>query len=139
VASNSEYVDSNVLIRLARRDDPVQTEQSERHVRTAVATGVEMRVASPTVSEFVYVLSGPAMGYKRNEVAEAVRKLLLLPFLIEDEDVMERALTLYREHHPDWDDCVVSAYALEKAGGRLLSFDRGLRRIPGLQRLEPGT
>ncbi len=139
MATDSEYVDSNVLLRLVRKDDINQSERSERYVRTALANDLNLKVAAPTVSEFVYVLSGPAMGYAREEVASAVGKLLLLPFVIDDSDVIERALTLFKEHHPDWDDCVVSAYALERAEGRLLSFDRGLRRIPGLRRQEPGA
>src|SRR3990172_3702506 len=130
VVTESEYVDANVLLRLVRRDDVEQREQSERYLRAALGRGIELRVAAPTVSEFVYVLSGPAMGHSREEVATAVGNLLQLPFLIADEDVLARALILYRDHHPDWDDCMVSAYALEKAAGRLLSFDRGLDRIP---------
>ncbi len=139
MTSNQEYVDANVLLRLGRRDVPAQVARSEKYLRAALEGGTALVVAPTTVSEFVYVLSGAVLAYSRNDVVSAIENLLALPFQFEDASVVASALTLYRDHHPDWDDCVVAAYALERADGRLVSFDRGLSRIPGLQRQEPGA
>lgn len=139
MAGSQEYVDANVLLRLSRRDVPSQAARSETYLRSAARRGATLVVAPTTVSEFVYVLSGSVLAYSRSDVVSAVEKLLALPLRFQDSSVVELALTLYRDHHPDWDDCVIAAYALERANGRLVSFDRGLRRIPGLQRQEPGA
>lgn len=129
--------DTNIILRLILNDDlPKRTAVTEfLRLPEAVRGTVELRTT--TLSEAVYVLGSSHEGYSREEIAQALETVLALPLRVMDEDVVRTALELYRDVHSDWDDCVVTAYALQRNGGRLLSYDRALSRIPGLTRIEP--
>ncbi len=135
----SAYIDTNVLLRLLLDDDPVQSPAARIFFRTASLMRPQPIIATTTVSEFVYVLGGPRLALDRERQAAAVETILGLDIAVQDRDVIAKACQLLRSSSDDWDDCVVAAYALERADGRLVSFDRGLSRIPGLQRQEPGA
>lgn len=95
------------------------------------------RIAASTVSELVFVLRGAVVGKTRAETVQALSAAFLLPAEFDDIGVLLRAMDLYRDDHPDCDDCLVAAYALERGDGRVLSFDRALDRIPRVTRIEP--
>ncbi len=67
----------------------------------------------------------------------ALEAILILPLVILDRPIMQAALALYRDHHNDWDDCLLAAYATVQAEGRIVSFDRGLGRVPGVALVQP--
>lgn len=133
------FIDTNVLLRLLLDDDPIQSPPARDYVRQATAERPLPIVAATTVSELVYVLRGQRLAFDRGRAANAVVGVLELGVTVQDREVIATAAELLRSIHDDWDDCMVAAYAIERAGGRLVSFDRGLGRIPGLQRQEPGA
>lgn len=134
-----EYVDTNVLLRLLMDDDPVQSPATRDYFRRAAAGGAKTVISAATISELVYVLGGPRLGFDRERLAEAVEAVIGLEALVPDRAVIARACELLRTTHPDWDDCLLAAYAIERADGRVVSFDRGLDRIPGLSRQAPAS
>lgn len=121
-------------MRIVARDHPEQHAAAEAFLHSQT---VEPVLIPSTVSEIVFVLTGRHYGYGRHELADAIERLLLLPIEVLDRPEIELAVRLFRDHHDDWDDCLVSAYALRRAGGRVASFDRGIVRIPGVARLDP--
>ncbi|MGI8925818.1 MAG: PIN domain-containing protein [Tepidiformaceae bacterium] len=132
-------LDTNILLRIILKDNPAQWEAAIRLIEDAPSEALRLILMPTTVSELVYVLGGPKEGRSVAEVASALETVLALPIRIIDLSVIATAVELYRNHHSDWDDCVVAAYAIDRAGGRLASFDLGLDRIPGLARLAPGA
>ncbi len=132
-----EYVDTNVLVRLLMDDDPVQSPAARAYFRAAASGKARPFISASTISELVYVLGGPRLRFERARLAEAVEAVLDLDAVVSDRSVVARACALLRTAHPDWDDCLLAAYAIERAEGRLVSFDRGLDRIPGLRREAP--
>lgn len=131
------YVDTNVLLRLLLADHPSHSPAAVALLREARARELDLAITPSTISECVYVLGGARLGFTRMEVAAAIEAVLALPATLEDRDLVNLALDLFRTVHNDWDDCLVAAYALRRAHGRLVSFDKGLERIPGVVRLEP--
>jgi predicted nucleic acid-binding protein len=103
----------------------------------ALRRGPALDVASSTVSETIFVLRGKNYEFDRVRIVAFLEGLLALPVRIVERPIIERAVGLYRDVHSDWDDCLLAACALERSNGRLVSFDRGLDRIPGLTRIEP--
>lgn len=89
------------------------------------------------MSEAVFVLKGRTYSFTRSDIVAFLESLNGLPVRIADRAVITRAVALYRDIHDDWDDCLVAAYALEQGDGTIISFDRGLDRIPGLTRIDP--
>ena len=132
------YLDTNILLRIATKLPADQAAATEQLLRDAQSGRIAPPlIASSTVSEAVFVLLGQTYQFARPGVAAFIEALLAAPLRFPDRSVIERALDLYRDVHNDWDDCLVSAYAFERSNGRIVSFDRGLDRIPGLIRVEP--
>jgi len=129
-------LDTNVLLRLVLVDHPAQAEAARRLMDRVEAGEETAHLAATTLSEAVFVLAGPRLRRSPGDVAAFVEGVLALDVNIEHRAQVEQALELFREHH-DWDDCLLAAYALERAGGRIASFDRGLDAIAGLTRLDP--
>jgi predicted nucleic acid-binding protein len=101
-----------------------------------VGTVVLLLVPS-TLSDVMFVLGGKVYGDSYSALCAVLRAVMALPLVIRDREVVETAVGLFVEHHRDWDDCLLAAYATHLAGGALYSFDRGLDRIPGLARRDP--
>ncbi|MFN8507946.1 MAG: type II toxin-antitoxin system VapC family toxin [Dehalococcoidia bacterium] len=129
-------LDANVLLRLILDDHPEQAASALRLIEAAVADGTGAIVPS-TLNEVMFVLTGPRLRTPPLIAARHLRTLLGLGLTVIDRDVVVRAVDIFERHHRDWDDCLLAAYALEITDGRIASFDRGLDRIPGVERLTP--
>jgi predicted nucleic-acid-binding protein len=110
--------DTNVLVRAATLDDPIQSP-----VAAAVLLEAEVvAVTIPSLCEFVWVL---ARGYKKNasEIVSAVRKLIDSETVVVDRPAVEAGLTML-ERGGDFADGAI-AFEGRRAGGEVFtSFDR---------------
>lgn len=128
--------DTNVLLRIVLDDVPHQVRPLLRYAARLYETGGQLLVSTSTVSELVFVLRGQTYRRDRAAIAATLGDLLNNDvFLFADRNSVANAVSLFRDHHSDWDDCMVAAYALEHAGGNVASFDRGMDRIPGIMRV----
>ena len=134
MAVKTLLLDTNVLVRLLTGDLLAQRLAA---VKLIEAERDACLLYPATLSEVVYVVRGSAYRWGPSEIVEGLRALLLPPVTIIDRAVVVRAVDLFERHHRDWDDCLLAAYALDVSDGRIASFDRGLDRIPGVQRLTP--
>ena len=110
--------DTNVLIRAAVMDDPIQSALAVAALLGAEAVAVTL----PSLCEFVWVLT---RGYKKspNEVAEAMRKLIDSASVLVDRPAVEAGLAIL-ERGGDFADGVI-AFEGRRAGGDVFtSFDR---------------
>ena len=130
-------VDTSVLLRLLLPGDPRQVAAVESCIRASERGEPTLVVAPTTLSEITHVLRGPRLALGRAKTADAVRFLRALPLRFLDDDVIDHAVALYDAAHDDWDDCMVAAYSLLRADGKLLAYDRDFDRIPGITRFEP--
>lgn len=133
-----EFVDANLIVRLLTGDVPEQLNRIDRYLLSADAGGRTAALLPITISEVVFVLRGRVYQRSHEEITAALEALLSLPISIVDRDVVTRAMGIFRDHHDDWNDSLLAAYALLRGSGRVVSFDRGLARIPGVTRIEPG-
>ncbi len=110
--------DTNVLLRAAVMDDPVQGAIAAETLLDAEAVAI----ALPSLCEFVWVLT---RGYKRSagEVGAAVRKLVESARVVVDRPAAEAGLAVL-ERGGDFADGVI-AFEGRRAGGRVFAtFDR---------------
>jgi predicted nucleic-acid-binding protein len=123
-------VDTNVLVRLATRDDARQVAAAEAFV----APGAW--VSHLVLVETVWVLTS-VYGLRPPEVATAVEILLAHANLsVQDADVVGRALHNYRSKPAvSFSDCLVLEVARKAGHLPLGTFDRGLGKLPGAERL----
>jgi predicted nucleic acid-binding protein len=135
----SEFVDTNVFIRLLMRDDLAKAEQCRSLFAKAKEGEIELHTSEAILAEIVYVLKSP-VNYKldRAQVAALLRPLVELEELkIAHKGTILRALDYYESNNLDFEDCLAIAHALRANDGRIYSYDRDLDKVKDLTRLEP--
>lgn len=132
-----ELVDTNILVRFLVKTPSEQYEAVRAYLELPEGVRPRLIVAAATISEVVFVLKGVVYKFEPSEIAAALRKILTLRIVVLDRDVVARAVSFFGTTHTDWNDCLLAAYAIERCGGALLSFDGPISRIPGLTRTEP--
>lgn len=123
-------VDTNVLVRLATRDDPAQVAEAEAFV------GAGAWVSQIVLVELVWVLTS-VYGLRPRQVATAVEMLLAHDRLtVDGPDVVAAALEQYRKRPAvSFSDCLVLEVARQAGHLPLGTFDRELGKLPGAERL----
>ncbi len=123
-------VDTNVLIRLVTRDDPRQAAAADAFI----AKGAWVSLLALT--EAIWVL---AAVYQRNAAGIATAVDMLLnheQLVIQDADAVAAALDLFRSRPSlGFSDCLMLQIARKAGHLPLGTFDRGLGRIDGAQKL----
>ena len=123
-------VDTNVLVRVLARDDAAQAAAANQFI----APGAW--VSHLVLAETVWVLESV---YDRTpaQLTEALQLLLAHECLVlQDADTVAAALASFR-HRPalGFSDCLVLAIARKAGHTPLGTFDKGLARLPGVQKL----
>jgi predicted nucleic-acid-binding protein len=123
-------VDTNVLVRLAARDDPKQVAAAEAFVARGAWVSHLVLVEAVWVLTSVYDL-GP------REIATAVEMFLHHQNLaVQDPDAVAAALEHYRKKHPlGFSDCLVLEAARRAGHLPLGTFDHDLGKLDGAQKL----
>ena len=126
-------LDTNVLVRHLTGDPPSQA----RRATALLAGDHELLLTDLVLAELVYVLES-FYQRPRGEVAEAARSLLALPSIATvDADLLLRSLELYESHRLDYAEAYLAAAAEVWDLDRVVSFDRGLDRVPSIKRVQP--
>lgn len=123
-------VDTNVLVRLITRDDQRQAAAAENFVENGAW------VPLLALTEAFWVL---AAVYERSpaELATALAMLLNHKHLIlQDSDVVTAALDVFRSRPSlGFSDCLMLQLARKAGHLPLGTFDRGLAKLPGTEKL----
>ncbi len=123
-------VDTNLLVRLATRDDAKQVAAAEAFVAPGAWVSHLVLVEMVWVLTSVYALKPP-------EVTGAVAILLAHDNLsVQDADVVVHALERYRgKPSVSFSDCLVLEVARKAGHLPLGTFDRELGKLPGAERV----
>jgi predicted nucleic-acid-binding protein len=123
-------VDTNLLVRLAIRDDPGQTEAAEAFVAPGAWVSLLVLVEAMWVLDSVYDL-GP------NKIASAVDMFLTHRDLtVQDAEVAAAALERFRQRPAlGFSDCLILEVARKAGHLPLGTFDRELGKLAGAQKL----
>jgi predicted nucleic-acid-binding protein len=123
-------IDTNVLVRLITRDDAAQATAAERFVEKGAW------ISHLALAETAWVLDA---AYDRTaaEIATAIALLLNHRELtLQDPDVVSAALEKFRSRPAvGFSDCLLLEIARRAGHLPLGTFDRGLGRLDGAQRL----
>ena len=123
-------VDTNVLVRLITRDDPRQAASAD----SFIAKGAWVSLLALT--EAVWVL---AAVYQRNAAGLSTAVGMLLnheQLVIQDSDAVAAALDLFRSQPSlGFSDCLMLQVARKAGHLPLGTFDRGLGKVDGAQKL----
>ncbi len=132
-----EYtVDANVILRFVLGDDPQLSAKAGEVFRAMEAGEVTLACDPVNLAEAVWVLSS---HYKASceDIAESLLPLAKTSgFKLPERDRYVRAFELYGQGLLRFGDACACATAESASQGRLVSFDRKLSRVPGIQRTE---
>lgn len=124
-------LDTNVLARFLLDDDAAQSARA----RQAIQDGDAFYVDSAVLCELVWVLER-RYHLPKAEVADSLDKVLRAgKFVIERGKFARLALDDYRAGHGDFADALIAHAALDAGCEAVLTFDKGLKRMPGFRQL----
>ena len=123
-------IDTNVLVRLLVRDDPVQVAAAEDFVTPGA------RVSHVVLVETIWVLDS-VYGAGHRPIASAIEMLLdHRDLAVQDPDVVAAALVHFRKRAKlDFSDCLLLETARKAGHLPLGTFDRHLAKSAGAERL----
>jgi predicted nucleic-acid-binding protein len=127
-------LDSNVLVRYFVKDDARQTPLAVRVIRDRTASDPGW-ISIAVLVELLWVLT---RTYKRKQdsVIQIVDGLLANEeIVIDQEEMVRRALALYRNGKADFADCLIALAARSAGCGRVVTFDRLAARDAGMELL----
>lgn len=133
-------IDTNILLRSVVGDVPQQAKAAGLLLDQIAQGDVAGFVPITVVQEFVFVLERTYL-VPRADVAGAIRDMIAITNLeVEHADVVLDCLDDYVARggisFPDAFHC---ALARARYGGAIVSFDRKISIVPGVNRIEPGS
>ena len=123
-------IDTNVLVRLITRDDARQAAVAESFVEQGAWVSVIVLAETAWVLSTVYELSA-------KDLAKAIEMLLHhRDLVIQDAEAVAGALELFRAKPAlGFSDCLILQLARKAGHLPLGTFDRGLAKVEGAQKL----
>jgi predicted nucleic-acid-binding protein len=123
-------VDTNVLVRLLARDDAAQVAAAEAFVENGAW------VSRLALAETVWVLTAVYELDARSIVTTIEMLLNHRSLVLEEPEVVSNALQQFRRSSAlGFSDCLLLEMARKAGHLPLGTFDRGLGRLPGTERL----
>jgi len=130
-----EALDTNILVRLATRDDKRQFAKANDFVRTRFSSSSPAWISIIVLVEYVWVLSS-LYGYSRDEIAFSVSQLLNADSLqVEDHPLVVTALSDFNGSKADLSDCLILARNKSRSISPTHTLDRKAAKLEGFQLL----
>lgn len=129
----SNALDTNVLVRLATRDDAVQFSKAEKLVRDRFSVSSPAWISVIVVVEYTWVLTR-LYQYSRREIANTLKALIETDcFRVEDQNLVRAAVRLYSETKADFSDCLILVRNQENGSDITHTFDRQAAKLRGFE------
>jgi predicted nucleic-acid-binding protein len=129
----SNALDTNVLVRLATRDDAAQFRKAEKLVRDTFSASSPAWISLIVVVEYTWVLT-KLYQYSRKEIASTLTALIETDcFRVEDQNLVRSAIGLYSETKADLSDCLILVRNREKGCEITHTFDRQAAKLKGFK------
>ena len=124
-------LDTNVMVRYIMQDDAKQSAQAAR-LLDALSVDKPGFVTLVSVVELVWVMSS-CYDLSRSQLVNALESLLRTKELvIENAEVVWRAVRLFRDSSGDFVDCLVERSAAAAGCFQTMTFDRGAVKNCGM-------
>jgi predicted nucleic-acid-binding protein len=126
-------IDTNVLLRLWLNDDPAQNNRIDALLATHGGMPGSLLVTDVVLAEAVWTLKSAFEQDKRAQLI-AVRSLLEeTAFAFEDRESVAAALSIFEASSCGFSDCLVVAKHARQGCDFTATFDRGMRKLPGVK------
>ena len=130
-------LDANILLRYLTDEPRPLAERVAAILEVAERQRIALVVAPLTVAEVVYVLES-VYHWDRTDIARGLLDLISASVLqVLEHEAVVQALSWYRDMRPlHFADAYMAALAVERGYATVVSFDRALKRVPGITLLE---
>ena len=126
-------IDTNILLRLWLNDDPAQNKRIDALLAEHGGMPGSLLVTDVVLVEAVWTLRS-AFDQDKDAQLIAVRSLLEeTAFAFEDREAVAAALSLFEAGSCGFADCLVVAKHTRQGCDFTATFDRGMRRLPGIK------
>lgn len=126
-------IDTNILLRLWLNDDPAQNKRIDTLLVAHGGTPGSLLVTDVVLVEAVWTLKSAFEQDKQAQLI-AVRSLLEeAAFAFEDREAVTAALNLFEATSCGFADCLVVAKHARQGCDFTATFDRGMRKLPGVK------
>ena len=126
-------IDTNILLRLWLNDNPAQNKRIDALLAEHGSTPGSLLVTDVVLLEAVWTLRS-AFDQGRDAQLIAVRSLLEeTAFAFEDREAVADAVTLFDAGSCGFADCLVVAKHARQGCEFTATFDRGMRKLPGVK------
>ncbi len=126
-------IDTNILLRLWLNDDPAQNKRIDALLAGHGSTPGSLLVTDVVLAEAVWTLRS---AFEQDKAAQliAIRSLLdETAFAFEDREAVIQASELFERGHCGFPDCLVVARHARHGCDFTATFDRGMRKLPGVK------
>jgi predicted nucleic-acid-binding protein len=124
-------LDTNVLVRYIMQDDPAQSAAAGRLLESLTSDDPGF-VPLVAVVELAWVLSS-AYGLERGQLVAALEALLRTKeIVVEDAEIVWKALRLFAASNADFADCLIERAAAAAGCRRTMTFDRAAAKACGM-------
>ena len=128
-------IDTNILLRLWLNDDRAQSKRIDQLLAEHGGLPGSLLVTDVVLVEAVWTLKS-AFEQDKHAQSIAVRSLLEeTAFAFEDREAVAAALTLFESGSCGFADCLVVAKHARQGCDFTATFDRGMRKLPGVKLL----
>ncbi len=124
-------LDTNVLVRFLVRDDLGQAARARALIENCQAKGDVCLVSNPVLCGLEWVLESLYRASRADIVATVQTLQATPPFALEDADLVDRALQMYRKGKGDLSDYLLGEIGAARGARTTYTFDRELRNAEG--------
>ena len=122
-------LDTNILARYLRDDDPVQSRRAAHFIQRAVRLGEPMYLNHVVLCELAWILTS-VYEHSKEEIIEMIENILRTGhFELEDKPSIESAIEDYRKSKAGFADCVIGRRSVRLGCATTVTFDRRLKAI----------
>ena len=122
-------LDTNILARYLRDDDPLQSRRAAHFIQRAVRQSEPLYLNHVVLCELVWILTS-VYEHTKEEIVKTIAAVLLTgDFELEDKPAVEAALEDYKKSKADFADCLIGRRNAGFGCKATLTFDRRLKAI----------
>ena len=126
-------IDTNILLLLWLNDDPAQNKRIDSLLAAHGGMPASLFVTDVVLVEAIWTLRS-AFEQDKHAQSLAVRSLLEeTAFAFEDRDAVLAALSLFEAGSCGFADCLVAVKHARQGCDFTATFDRGMRKLPGVK------
>ena len=125
-------IDTNVLVRYIAQDDAAQSAQATQLIEQVCSAQAPGFIGVVVLVELVWV-SESCYGATRAEVVEILRRILSIrQLVVQEAELVWKALNLFESGKADFSDCVIERTANATGCTKTMTFDQKAAATAGM-------